>query len=63
MDPQSKVDAEMKLYKEKLKQYAPGADPSDRVPRVRGAVASSFHKTIEAAKCKTREGLRDSMRT
>ncbi|MGH3388314.1 MAG: ABC transporter substrate-binding protein, partial [Actinomadura sp.] len=26
------------------------------------AVASSFHKTFQAAKCPTREGLRDSMR-
>lgn len=62
VDPQWEDDAEMKLYKEKMKQYAPGADPSIAYHAFGWAVASSFHKTMEAAKCKTREGLRDSMR-
>jgi branched-chain amino acid transport system substrate-binding protein len=61
-DPQWKDDAEMKLYMEKMKRYAPGADPLVPYMAFGWAAASSFHKTMEAAKCPTREGLRDSMR-
>lgn len=61
-DPQWADDAEMKLYQEKMKQYEPGADPAVPYHAFGWAVASSFHRTLEAAECKTREGLRDSMR-
>ncbi|MFI0354614.1 ABC transporter substrate-binding protein [Actinomadura sp. 9N407] len=63
IDPQWKDDAEMKLYNAKLKQYAPGVDPSVPYHAFGWAAASSFHKTMQAAKCPTREGLRDSMRS
>ncbi|GAA3929338.1 ABC transporter substrate-binding protein [Actinomadura viridis] len=62
IDPQWKDDAEMRLYTEKMRKYAPGADPSVPYHAFGWAVASSFHKTMQAAKCPTREGLRDSMR-
>ncbi|GGL44648.1 ABC transporter substrate-binding protein [Planomonospora parontospora] len=62
VDPQWKNDPEMTLYHAKLKQYAPDADPSVPYHAFGWAVASSFHKTMEAAKCPTREGLRDAMR-
>ncbi|WP_243716642.1 ABC transporter substrate-binding protein [Actinomadura sp. KC345] len=62
-DPQWADDAEMKLYKEKMKKYAPGADPAVPYHAFGWAVASSFHKTMDAAECKTREGLRDSVRS
>ncbi|MEV5829355.1 ABC transporter substrate-binding protein [Spirillospora sp. NPDC052242] len=61
-DPQWANDAEMKLYRAKMKQYAPNADPAVPYHAFGWAVASSFHKTMDAAECKTREGLRDSMR-
>ncbi|TDC59000.1 branched-chain amino acid ABC transporter substrate-binding protein [Actinomadura sp. GC306] len=61
-DPQWADDAEMKLYKEKMKQYAPGNDPNVPYHAFGWAVATAFHKTLEAAECKTREGLRDAMR-
>ncbi|MBB4772484.1 ABC transporter substrate-binding protein [Actinomadura livida] len=61
-DPQWADDAEMKLYRDKMKQYSPGADPNVPYHAFGWAVATSFHKTLEAAECKTREGLRDSMR-
>ncbi|MFF5264465.1 ABC transporter substrate-binding protein [Actinomadura viridis] len=63
IDPQWKDDAEMRLYTEKMRKYAPGADPSVPYHAFGWAVASSFHKTMQAAKCPTREGLRDSMRS
>ena len=62
-DPQWADDAEMKLYREKMKKYAPSADPAVPYHAFGWAVASSFHKTMDAAECKTREGLRDSMRS
>ncbi|GGV01553.1 branched-chain amino acid ABC transporter substrate-binding protein [Actinomadura cremea] len=61
-DPLWANDAEMKLYQAKMKQYAPGADPAVPYHAFGWAVASSFHKAMQAAECKTREGLRDSMR-
>jgi branched-chain amino acid transport system substrate-binding protein len=61
-DPQWADDAEMKLYKEKMAQYAPGADPNIPYHTFGWAVASSFHKAMEAAACKTREGLMESVR-
>ena len=61
-DPQWKDDAEMKLYMEKVKKYGAGTDPLIPYVAFGWAVASSFHKTMDAAKCATREGLRDSMR-
>ncbi|GLW07159.1 ABC transporter substrate-binding protein [Microtetraspora sp. NBRC 13810] len=61
-DPKWASDPEMTLYKAKMGQYAPDADPSIPYHAFGWAVASSFHKAMEAAKCPTREGLRDSMR-
>ncbi|SEG40694.1 amino acid/amide ABC transporter substrate-binding protein, HAAT family [Thermomonospora echinospora] len=61
-DPQWNDDAEMRLYRAKMKQYAPGADPNIPYHAFGWAVASSFHKAMQAAKCPTREGLRDSVR-
>jgi len=61
-DPQFANDAAVRLYREKLAQYAPGADPTNQYTTSGWAVAESFAKTFEAAKCKTREGLRDSVR-
>ncbi|WP_143220838.1 ABC transporter substrate-binding protein [Actinomadura sp. CNU-125] len=62
-DPLWANDAEMKLYKAKMKQYVPNADPAVPYHAFGWAVASSFHKAMQAAECKTREGLRDSMRS
>ncbi|MFC4057354.1 ABC transporter substrate-binding protein [Planomonospora corallina] len=61
-DPQWADDPEMKLYYAKMKQYAPGADPGVPYHAFGWAAASSFHRTMEAAACPTREGLRDAMR-
>ncbi|MGP3958175.1 ABC transporter substrate-binding protein [Nonomuraea sp. 3N208] len=61
-DPTWQSDAEMTLYKQKMQQYAPGADPNIPYHTFGWAVANSFHKAMEAAKCPTREGLRDSVR-
>ncbi|GAA1745871.1 ABC transporter substrate-binding protein [Nonomuraea bangladeshensis] len=61
-DPTWATDAEMTLYKQKVKQYAPGADPNIPYLTFGWAVASSFHKAMDAATCPTREGLRDSVR-
>ncbi|MER7363726.1 ABC transporter substrate-binding protein [Nonomuraea wenchangensis] len=61
-DPTWATDAEMTLYKQKVKQYAPGADPNIPYLTFGWAVANSFHKAMDAAKCPTREGLRDSVR-
>ncbi|GAA3545243.1 ABC transporter substrate-binding protein [Nonomuraea rosea] len=61
-DPTWQSDAEMTLYRQKMQQYAPGADPNVPYHTFGWAVASSFHKAMEAAKCPTREGLRDSVR-
>jgi len=61
-DPTWDDDAEMKLYKQKMEQYAPGADPKIPYHTFGWAVANSFHKAMEAAKCPTREGLRDAVR-
>ncbi|WP_280406625.1 ABC transporter substrate-binding protein [Nocardia carnea] len=62
-DPQWADDPGMRLYRDKLAQYVPGADPSDGYTLVGWAMAQSFHKTFDAAACKTREGLRDAMRS
>lgn len=62
-DPTWESDPEMVLYKEKMKQYAPGADVNVPYHTFGWAVASSFHKAMEAAPCPTREGLRDSVRS
>ncbi|GIH92896.1 ABC transporter substrate-binding protein [Planobispora siamensis] len=61
-DPQWKSDPEMMLYYAKMKQYAPGADPTIPYHTFGWAVASSFHKAMESVKCPTREGLRDAVR-
>ncbi|MFC4118793.1 ABC transporter substrate-binding protein [Nonomuraea zeae] len=61
-DPTWQSDPEMTLYRQKMQQYAPGADPNIPYHTFGWAVASSFHKAMEAAKCPTREGLRDSVR-
>lgn len=62
-DPQFANDPEMKLYMQKMKQYVPSADPSVPYHAFGWAVADSFVKTFQAAKCPTREGLRDAMRS
>ncbi|MFI6735962.1 ABC transporter substrate-binding protein [Nonomuraea sp. NPDC050451] len=62
-DPTWQSDPEMVLYKQKMQQYAPGADPNVPFFTFGWAVANSFHKAMEAAKCPTREGLRDSVRS
>ncbi|MEV0591461.1 ABC transporter substrate-binding protein [Nonomuraea cavernae] len=61
-DPTWRSDQEMMRYQAKMKQYAPDADPAVPYHAFGWAVASSFHKAMEAAKCPTREGLRDSVR-
>ncbi|TDC02340.1 branched-chain amino acid ABC transporter substrate-binding protein [Nonomuraea longispora] len=61
-DPTWQDDAEMKLYKQKMERYAPGADPNVPYHTFGWAVAASFHKAMETAACPTREGLRDSVR-
>ncbi|MFC9895360.1 ABC transporter substrate-binding protein [Nocardia sp. NPDC127579] len=62
-DPQWENDAAMRFYKEKLAKYAPGADPTNQYTAVGWAAAQSFHKAMDAAKCPTREGLRDAVRS
>ncbi|HEY3688217.1 MAG TPA: ABC transporter substrate-binding protein [Streptosporangiaceae bacterium] len=61
-DPQWANDPAMKLYKQKLAQYQPGADPQDQFHAFGWAVAESLAKTVQSMKCPTREGLRDAMR-
>jgi branched-chain amino acid transport system substrate-binding protein len=61
-DPKWKNDPEMMLYYEKMKKYAPDADPTVPYHAFGWAVANSFQKAMESAKCPTREGLRDAMR-
>lgn len=61
-DPQWDNDPAMKLYKQKLKQYSPGADPNDEFHAQGWTVAESLVKTLASMKCPTREGLRDAMR-
>ncbi|PZG19018.1 ABC transporter substrate-binding protein [Nonomuraea aridisoli] len=61
-DPTWDDDAEMKLYKQKMQQYAAGKDPNIPYHAFGWAAASSFHKAMDAAACPTREGLRDSVR-
>ena len=60
-DPQWDNDPAMKLYKQKLKQYQPGADPNDQFHAFGWTVAESMVKTLQSMKCPTREGLRDAM--
>ncbi|MFD5180281.1 ABC transporter substrate-binding protein [Nocardia sp. NPDC058379] len=62
-DPRWAQDAGMRTYKTKLAQYAPGADPENQHAMAGWAMAESFRKTFESAKCPTREGLRDAMRS
>ncbi|WP_067535313.1 ABC transporter substrate-binding protein [Nocardia crassostreae] len=62
-DPGLAEDPAIKLYKEKLAEYAPGADPTNNYTLIGWAAADSFRKTLEAAKCPTREGLRDAARS
>ncbi|MBT2369125.1 ABC transporter substrate-binding protein [Streptomyces sp. ISL-10] len=61
-DPQWADDAEMKAYKDALRKYAPGSDPTNQYNAYGWAVASSLHKALDAMKCPTREGLRDAVR-
>lgn len=62
VDPQWANDSEMKLYMQKMKQYAPGADPLNQYHAYGWAVADSFRRTMQGVKCPTREGLRDAAR-
>ncbi|MFC9975303.1 ABC transporter substrate-binding protein [Spirillospora sp. NPDC127200] len=61
-DPQWADDAEMRLYKEKLKKYAPGLDPQTPYYTQGWAAAASIAKVLGAMKCPTREGLMESAR-
>lgn len=61
-DPRWAQDAGMQTFKTKLAQYAPGADPENQHTLAGWAMAESFRKTMDAATCPTREGLRDAMR-
>ncbi|MBF8188674.1 ABC transporter substrate-binding protein [Nonomuraea sp. K274] len=61
-DPTWQSDPEMMLYRQKMQQYAPDADPNVPYHTFGWAVASSFHKAMDAAACPTREGLRDAVR-
>ncbi|RAY13669.1 branched-chain amino acid ABC transporter substrate-binding protein [Actinomadura craniellae] len=62
VDPQWANDAEMKRYKAAMAKYAPNADVNNQYNAFGWAAAASFHKTMQAMKCPTREGLRDAMR-
>lgn len=62
-DPQWADDAEMKLYREKIKKYAPDTDANIQFNAYGWAVASSFHKLLDSMECPTREGLRDAARS
>ncbi|MEV0436394.1 ABC transporter substrate-binding protein [Nocardia sp. NPDC050413] len=62
-DPRWATDPGMQTFKTELTQYAPGADTENQHAMAGWAMAQSFHKTLEAAKCPTREGLRDAMRS
>ncbi|MFD6449259.1 MULTISPECIES: ABC transporter substrate-binding protein [unclassified Nocardia] len=62
-DPRWATDAGMQTYRSKLTQYAPGADPENQHAMAGWTMAESFRKTMDAAKCPTREGLRDAMRS
>ncbi|MFD3704783.1 ABC transporter substrate-binding protein [Nocardia sp. NPDC058658] len=57
------ADAGMQTYKSKVTQYAPGADTGNNHLMTGWAMAESFAETMDAAKCPTREGLRDAMRS
>ncbi|QBS42389.1 ABC transporter substrate-binding protein [Nocardia sp. CS682] len=61
-DAQWDTDAGMRTYRDKVAQYTRDADPTNQYTAVGWAMAQTFHKTMEAAKCPTREGLRDAMR-
>jgi branched-chain amino acid transport system substrate-binding protein len=63
IDPTWKSDPEMMRYYATLKKYAPDADPAIPYHAFGWAVATAFHKAMDAAKCPTREGLRDAMRS
>lgn len=56
-------DPEMKAYKDALHKYAPDADPANQFNAYGWAVASSLHRALDAMKCRTREGLRDAVRS
>ncbi|MFC4123349.1 ABC transporter substrate-binding protein [Nocardia rhizosphaerae] len=62
-DPRWADDAGMRTFKTKLAQYAPGADPENQHTMGGWTMAQSFHKTMAAAACPTREGLREAMRS
>ncbi|MFD3509547.1 ABC transporter substrate-binding protein [Nocardia sp. NPDC058666] len=62
-DPRWTADNGMQTFKTKVAQYSPGADTGNGHLMTGWAMAESFHKTMAAAKCPTREGLRDAMRS
>ncbi|MFE7723292.1 ABC transporter substrate-binding protein [Nocardia rhizosphaerihabitans] len=61
-DPSRDTDPAMREYKDKLARYGQGIDPTSVYAIIGWASADSFAKTLAAASCPTREGLRDSMR-
>ncbi|MFC6014504.1 ABC transporter substrate-binding protein [Nocardia lasii] len=62
-DPRWATDPGMATYKTGLAKYAPGADSTNSHTMTGWAMGESFHRTMSAAKCPTREGLRDAMRS
>ncbi|PXX63122.1 amino acid/amide ABC transporter substrate-binding protein (HAAT family) [Nocardia tenerifensis] len=60
-DAQWSTDSGMHTYQQKVAQYARDADPANQYTAVGWAMAQTLHKTMDAAKCPTREGLRDAM--
>ncbi|MFB7879102.1 ABC transporter substrate-binding protein [Nocardia sp. NPDC056064] len=62
-DPRWATDVGMQTYKSKLARYAPGVDAENQHTMAGWAMAESFRKTLEAASCPTREGLREAMRS
>ncbi|MEV6217105.1 ABC transporter substrate-binding protein [Nocardia sp. NPDC051833] len=61
-DPARDADPAMRDYKDKLARYGQGIDPTSNYAIIGWTSADSFAKTMAAATCPTREGLRDSMR-
>ena len=62
-DPEFADDEGVKLYLEKLAQYAPDADPSNSFHIYGWSVAQSFYKVLEATECPTRESLMETVRS
>ncbi|MGH3328332.1 MAG: ABC transporter substrate-binding protein [Streptomycetales bacterium] len=62
LDPQWESDETMQLYREKMGEYSPNADPNNPFHAYGWAVAESFQRALEGMECPTREGLMKSAR-